>query len=423
MLLKRLWKLITLTIVIIAVLVAYFVYTSLVVAKQFPDIEIKTITGDEELIENVILTGDVYQEDSYTSSFMISAKESKYQSELSFIEDLSSTFPPDEVSHLKKDYKSFMRGKWNSPGSYFHNEKYLAYAVAKSEEWNGMNNLNYYFEVDVLSKETNESNSFTIEIPDRENFDNVQVIDVQVINEELKVVTHIGYYTANQRYEYEIKVYSIDIDSNKITSDETIARDENDQEDSNKGSSYSVLNDFVDLGEQKNLVIEKEDYLQKKVKAEDNTDSAETQTVSRTLFVYDLENSEQKQLNPSKEKLNEIMSLEYGMLAFSTDATVYLAYTDGDYLTILGYDLENGNEELEYRINIEELGIKEPRVLKMKDSRFYLTDLQLTNESSAKVIVGDITTGKVMYEGELALKEAKFESNKDRLELTNIVIN
>ncbi|WP_010098263.1 hypothetical protein [Ornithinibacillus scapharcae] len=424
MLLKRLWKLITLTIVIVAVLVTYFVYTSLVVAKQFPEVVIENIKGDEEFIKDVTVSGDYYQDNEiYMSAFMVSTKGSKYRSNLSFIEDLNPNFPPDEVSTLQKDYKRFMRGKWNIPGYYFQNDEYLAYAVAKTDEWNGVNNPEYYFEVEVLTKETNETNSFTIDIPDRENFYNVQVVDVQVFNGEVKVVTQIGYYTTNQRYEYEIKVYAIDMKNGKITSDETIGRDEKGQENSDEGSGYSLLNDFGNISEQKHLIVQKEDQREVKVTTEDNMESVETQTVDRTFFVYDLESNERQELTLSKEIQKEIMSLDYLVAASSVDGYVYLTFIVNGDLSIVGYDLENGNEEIEYRINLEKFGMEEPRVLKIKDKRFYLSDYQLTNESSAKVIVGDITTGKVLYEGEIVLKDAKFKSEKDRLELTNIVIN
>lgn len=425
MLLKRLWKLITLTIVIVAVLVTYFVYTSLVVAKQFPEIAIETINGDEELLKNVSISGDYYQEgDNYISSFMVSTKESKYRSNLSFIEDLNPQFPPNEVTTLQHDYKGFMRGKWGVPGYYFHNDDYLAYAVAKTDEWNGVNNPEYYFEVEVLTKETNKSKSFTIDIPDRENFYNVQVVDVQVVNGELKVVTQIGYYTTHQQYEYEIKVYAIDIKNGKIISDETIARDSNGREGSDIDSSYVLLNDFDHIGEQNHLIIQKWDQLETKETTEGNEEWIETQTVDRTFFVYDLESNERKEMILSKEKQDEIVSLDNWVTATSVEGYVYIAFiADGKNLSISGYSLENGNEEMEHSINLEELGMDEPRILEIKGKKFYLSDYELTNESPAKVIVGDITSGKVMYEGEIVLKDTKFRNEDGRIEMTNIVIN
>lgn len=128
MILKRFWKLIALSLVIITVLVTYFIYTSLVVAKQFPELTLKTIDGDKSVMNDVLLVGE-YDGKSNYSAVTVSTEGSVYRGQMSFFENLESPFAINNATKLKEKYRNFMRGKWIYTGNFFENDEFVAYVA------------------------------------------------------------------------------------------------------------------------------------------------------------------------------------------------------------------------------------------------------------------------------------------------------
>jgi hypothetical protein len=430
MLVKRFWKLITLTIVIIVVLIAYFIQTSLVVANQFPELELKTISGDESVIKNIQISGEYYEQSNYSSAVMVTYGGSTYREELPYFKSLEATFPPNEVARFKDEYRNFMRNKWMSPSSYFENEEYLAYVGVDvaTERFNTIYHHDYYFEVDVLNKTTNKSNAFKIKVPRQVDYSDVQVMDVQLVNGELKVVTDIGYYTSNEQHAYELVVYTIDITSNKITGDDTLLGVENYEGDDKKGwADINLINDYSNISQQKYLLLQKSENQKPESVSheshnENNVVDAGWEITDRDLFIYNLETEKFNPINLSDTHRNELLSTD-DIHGYMNDSHAYIAYVIEGKLKLLDIRLDDFSVGSDIVFNWDELDISDATQVKMNENKIYVMERFKNYKDSAKVIVGDMETGDLLYEGEIVMKNVDDETDNYELQFYNMVIN
>ncbi|WP_047983049.1 hypothetical protein [Ornithinibacillus californiensis] len=429
MLVKRFWKLITLTIVIIVVLIAYFIQTSLVVANQFPELELKTISGDESVIKNIQISGDYYDQSNYSSAVMVTDEGSTYREKLSYFEYLEATFPPNEVASFKDEYRNFMRNKWMSPSSYFDNEEYLAYVGVDvaTERFNTIYHHDYFFEVDVLNKTTNKSNAFKIKVPGQADYSDVQVMDVQLVNGELKVVTDIGYYH-NEQHVYELMVYTIDLSTNKITGDDTLLAVENNEEGDWDGwTDISLLNDYRDISEQKYLLLQKSENkkpesVSQESHNEDGVVEAGWGVTDRAFFLYNLETEEFNPINLSDIHRNELLSTD-DVTGHMNDSHAYITYVIEGKLKVLDIRLDDFSVGSDIVFNWDELDISDATQVKMNEDKIYVMERFKNYKDPAKVIVGDMATGDLLYEGEIVMKDVDDETENYELQFYNMVIN
>ena len=69
------------------------------------------------------------------------------------------------------------------------------------------------FDIEVLNKKSEEMTSIQLDVPESENYAWMQVVDVQVIDDELKVITR-GFRTKSEN---ELQVYTFDMNEQKLS--------------------------------------------------------------------------------------------------------------------------------------------------------------------------------------------------------------
>lgn len=424
MILKRFWKLIALSLVIITVLVTYFIYTSLVVAKQFPELTLKTIDGDKSVMNDVLLVGE-YDGKSNYSAVTVSTEGSVYRGQMSFFENLESPFAINNATKLKEKYRNFMRGKWIYTGNFFENDEFVAYVAVKSTS----SRLHYedaenYFYVDVLNKETNKSNSFEIKIPGQGHYYDIVVSDVQLVNGELKVLTESNHYGNNGRYVRELMVYTIDISSHKISADDTLLVSES-IEDANNWEDIMFLNDSEDISEQKFYFLQKD---QNRREVEDteleteivDNEPTEISVVNRSFYLYDLESKELQEVTFDKEIANEL--LDARTWGFVQDRQVYLVYELENTVTILEINEQDLSVQSKAKFNLDDSGFQGLSNLTIVNDKMYAIGYK-DDVNSVKVFVGAIHNGEVLFEGEIVMENPDEENGEHELRFYRLIMN
>ncbi|WP_096270862.1 hypothetical protein [Paucisalibacillus globulus] len=419
MVLKRFWKLIALAITIVAILVTYFIHTAIVVASQFPDLEIKTISGDKSVLEHIAITGDYYQEEGNSSPLIVTLEGSTYYEELSYFEKLEPYFPPNEATKLKDNYRNFMRGKMYNPSSFFDNEEHLAYVGAEISDW-GTNYLpEYYLEVDVLNKETNKSHSFQTDLPGVEEVNHVDVLKAQVVKENLYVIVKLNYLLADQ-YVDEIKVYTMDISSGQIVGDQTLF-DPSEQSNKDRWSHLSFLNHHSEIGSGDNLLLVKDIGRDLEVNQTDGfTDEIKSELLERAFYIYNISTNQLQELQIPEEHYEKLLLNEFNLSGFVFDTHVYISYVDEGNLVVLSYSLENYKLESQQTYSLKELDMEDSNI-KIIDNKIYAVENDMKN--TAKIFVGDVTTGEVLYKGEIVSKQNSDDRNDYSLNFYSVKKN
>src|SRR5690625_7135428 len=104
---KRYWKLTTLTIFIVAVIGALYIQTSLAM-NRFPEFVIKHQSGDEAEVKPLKVIGNYRANEMNYIYTEISDQETSYRKyESSYLYLLKEDYLQSEMKHLIKDYRGF----------------------------------------------------------------------------------------------------------------------------------------------------------------------------------------------------------------------------------------------------------------------------------------------------------------------------
>ena len=394
---KKYWKF-TSIIAVIVLSIGTFYVNSAMSAKQYPDFVINKKSGNAEEIKSLMLEGGYHEGNSmnYTNNHLkITHDSSDYRNGSSLI-DLVIGHPAPMIQELQDEYRNFMRGKENLD-SFFENNKILAYADVKYKIGSSTSR-DFKFAISVLDKEDDNATSFTIKVPDSSVVEYLYVEDVQVIDNELKIITH-NYTSENEKYFNEKHIYTLDISTGVIKNNETIFSipDQNDKHiDARliKTNLKKANENLIFLINQSEIIHHEESDME-----------GET---SQELISYNLKTKEQKVI-----ELPE--SLKEHQMSFFEDSTIYFSKLSEKNLIVTTFSIvDNQMKEFTTPISNEENNM-ESAIIVVKDGKLYVTT-QLTNlTTKASVAVFDEKTGETLYEGEVERKNPP--KNREEFEL------
>src|SRR5690625_3866402 len=216
---KKYIKLVVLTIFII-VFISYFYVDVKNASRLFPNFQFEKIAGNEEVVEDLVVSGDFYYDFYGFQTFRVDSEGTSYFRDEPFLKRLDVFYSPIEIERLQKEYRSFMRGKDKFSGYFYETDEYLAYGATPFNVW-GLDHLE--FEVAILDKQTKKSDSFRVPIPNRGDYSFVDAKDVFLNENEFYIVTlneqtdQDGYITVA-----EVHVYTFDLDRQELIHDEVI---------------------------------------------------------------------------------------------------------------------------------------------------------------------------------------------------------
>lgn len=398
---KRYWKLVTLTTLIVVIIGTLLIQKSLA-TSDFPEFVIKHQSGDQEEVKPLIISGDYVLDEATYMYTEISDEGTSYRNnESSYLYLLKEDYLQPEMKHLIKNYRSFMRGKHEEQiHSFFEDQHVLAYVDLKSEYLStGVHQWSYTFGIEVLDKETKNKTKFDLAIPEVEKYDYLNIQAVQLINDELKIMTVNNFINNNGQFSRdEIHIYTVDLDTQKIVSDEAIDVTTTELASNQWHSMYGV-HKGGDIGPNKYFVFISEKN--EEIVLEDHYDY---QMVDSQLIVYNLETSEQESIELPKEYGAEV----YPELL--SGSIVYFSKSEDHEIEVVGYDLESGQIETKQTFDLlEDEGDSFTQFLFMND-KIYIVQQLYEGKADSMIMIGDIQTGDILYEGIVELAA----SNKDQ---------
>src|SRR5690625_2912178 len=398
---KRYWKLITLTTFIVVITGALFIQAGLA-TSGFPEFVIEHKSGNQAEVKPLTIIGNYVVDETTHIRTEISAEETSYRhNESSYLHVLKEDYLQPEMKRLIKDYRSFMRGKHEEQiHSFFEDQDILAYADLKSEYLSARHGQwKYSFAVDVLDKKTKNNTAFELAIPEDEKYNYLNIQGVQLIDDELKIMTMNNLISTNEYPHHdEIHIYTIDLDTQKVTNDHVIELT-NDELASDQWLSIYGVHKGEDIGPNKHFV-----FLEEKNEETVLEDSYSQQTLERQYIVYNLETNEQKNLElPEGYGIETYPELLSGSI-------VYFSKKVDNEIEVIGYDLERKQIETKQTFDLLVDEGDSFRPFTFINDKIYIVQQLYEGIVDSTIMIADIETGEILYEGSVGLAD----SSKDQ---------
>ncbi|WP_338471689.1 hypothetical protein R4Z10_02640 [Niallia sp. XMNu-256] len=402
---KRYWKLIILSLVTVVVIGTFYTQASLA-NKAGINIEFEKITGNEEELKDLMIYGD-YSIGHMYQPLQITTEGTVNPYDRSFIEQLSPANSSPIFKDWIKDHKKFMRGKDLIPSNFFENESILVYASFKGN-FHDYPKQNIAFDIDILNKNSGETFSIQTDVPFLEKYDWMNIEDVQLVDNELKLLVRgFGMEGGN-----DLKVYTFDVKEQQIVGNDTIVSLET---ASNSWTEMVIINELHNsITSQKYYVIKLETFEAEEVQSDGFTSSTEGEpkTIANEVLLYNIENDEVKQWAiPDEMKALLDMSI-------ISQSSIYTYMQLDEGIEVSQYDLEKekwiGKQTFHLKQSIDN---ENPPFIKIMSGKIYMIS---ATDDGHTLLIGDLNTGKSLYEGKLVVKNKKENQQGYRLYFNEI---
>lgn len=381
---KHYWKLLSLIVFVSLVTGAFYIQGSLA-SNGKPNFVIEKRSGDEEVVKNLVMSGSLQAGNYYEESLQIDHTETVYEREKSLSEIMDNAYFSPEIKRLQQEYRNFMRGKISDPSVFYGDENYVAYADIEWDQGN-IGPTRFFFDIELLEKDSKEVTVIQELLPKDRSYSHANVRDVQWTDGKLKVAAEI-YPDINGRTK-EIHLYTFDLKSQQLIEDRLLSS-VNDEK--NPNSSVTVLTEDGDIGATKELLIE-ETMWKRVPHGEDFRD----EKVNHQLILYNYETDEQRSIEKPEFQF-DFVSLY--------DSIIYFMKRTENGLEIHPYDIERSNYlnaqilPVEMPSKISEENGSELPVVTIKNGRIYLMSPYKDAQTNASILVADVKTWDILYEG------------------------
>lgn len=373
---KKYWKLFMLAIFTFLLVGIHYVQASHE-TSDYLTLSLKTTRGDESVVQNRTFYGTYYSRSSlYTPA---TVTQDGYTTPLKslFLYGMFGKYMELEMDSLIEQNRSFMRGKIHDPMYYYEDEKRLLYVEFPNQgEYKSEQPLT--FNISSLTKSEGIQLDYTATTLQSFPFQYVYVVEVQFVDEYIKVVAQV--YGKGQNALY---VFTIDETKRTVIEYKPLMTSET-------GEYYTVHQDYTDYAPKAYFLYgSSSDYV------ENTPDNSTTQGESIKdfkLYKFDLKTMETAPIDvPEAVRNNTSNSVA------TNDATHFVVYGE-NALALYSYHFDNNewtNIELE---NSFEVALNEVFVV---DDVLYIT-----HGSMEKSLLDayDLATGKQLYRGEVISK-------------------
>lgn len=392
---KRYWKIISICLVTLMVIGTFYIQSSFATNEQL-DIVFEKVNGNEDEVKNVMLYGDYLIDQTHFyrqyTPLQMTSEETINLNNLSFLQKLSGMGVPYYLEDLVEKHRNFMRSKDLTPNYFFEDENVVAYAKI-----NAKNNVHpmkeLTFDIELLTKKSEEVTSIQLDVPEGENYSWMQVEDVQVIEGELKVITSGFRINSGD----ELRVYTFDMNVQKVVSEHTIA------------SIPPVENGWSDLRiVDEGTSIQSNNYLLIRIKAfedEMGHSDGEMSEVANEFIIYDLKNNQSKKIVGPADILDSI-----GSDSAIFNSTILIPTQAENSVEVSHYDI--ANEKWDKKLAFDLFGTKDDEnapYMKVMNGKIYII---YSTTNGHNIVIGDLKTGKSLYEGKIKVINLE-EDQKD----------
>lgn len=391
---KRYWKIISLCIMTMIVIGTFYIKSSLA-EKDNIKIEFEKVSGNQDELKNLILYADYKAGDQF-HSFQISNKETISVMSQSLIQEVIKNSIAPNLKKLVEEHKRFMRGKDLFSNKFYNDENILVYANIKGKNsYEAMKD--FAFDIEVLDKKVDKTVSIELDVPEKEKYQWMDVVDVQFNAGKVKVFVRANGLDGGDN----LNVYIFDLDEQKLVNYETILSAPSIK---NGWSDLKIINDFYSTRPEKYLLIKLEAYKEQMIEGGETVQhNVEPKLVADEVIIYNVEKDQSKKITLPNDLKSSLDS------ATIFDSTLFIQ----NGLKISQYDIEK--EEWGKEFSFDFLNMKEgkyPSYSKLIQGKLYKVH---SDQNERTLFIGDLMTGKTLYEGKLNVKNKSEDQSNAQL--------
>ncbi|GAB4075125.1 hypothetical protein GCM10028778_26280 [Barrientosiimonas marina] len=384
---KRYWRLITIVTVVVLTIGTFYIQSSLA-ASDLPGVTIETVSGDADEMDPVTIGGN-YNADGQLVNVHVDKTGATYSNEQSLFQRLRGSVQ-ERVQELREEHRGFMRGKQGNAVSYLEADNKLAYASVTNQIVSQGDKA--AFDIAVLDKESGETTSFTVPVPDRATYNYLYIDDVQMSDDELVLITR----NITKDGKKEERLYHADMGEQTISDGETILSQ--DHTNTNKRDvNFNILTSGDGTAPRKDILFRKRKQITVSEGDQDKQQAQEFETKTAGYVAYNLKTGETQELDTPEALADQA--------AISRDDTT-LYFKNGEKVTV--YNFEKG--EITQKIALPESSssssAKDRRsgsVMRIKDNKGYI--LTRNEDMPQRLLVLDLASGDTLYEGRISFDD------------------
>lgn len=369
--------------------------------SAYPEFELRGQKGNDKEALPVSLYGNNRNE-----AFIIDAQGSHFQSEQSFWKSLDFNYHYNpEMQKLAKEHRDFMRGKRNLLAVY-EDEKIIGYADIEERkiEASGVPQLAFDFDISVYDKQKRSSSSFKVNVPQKGMYDSISPYDVQIEGQTMKMVAKIRKSAdisadRNSSSIEELHLYTFDLGGKKVVEDQTLISGASAGEDTQVRIRTVYESETTQKGRYAVIDIQ---YSKKNAKKELTMDK-------RDIVYCDVWSG---QMSVMREPIvNELVDNEAEFAVRHTGDELYLtSWLDPKRPRVVRYNLVENKVKADVAIKLDHIKSDEQSAnhSKIANNRLYtLISQNRGNVDNPTLIIADLNTGNIVYEGILSRKDNK----------------
>ena len=371
--------------------------------SKLPDFYLKQTSGDAKLLDNLELE-TIYNKGDFETYFTITNKGSHYQSELSFFGALDyweKKTETAEINNLINQYPSFMRGKRNDTQLY-HDANQVIYVGIDYDFSSNGGLYNFRLKINQLDKKTKDTKSFEVKLPHQEDSNYIDILDVQFLMGEVRVMILSEDETA------KLHEYTINLKKEKIIADHTIL-----QTDIHTEQQHYYIYRVTDINPTQNNT----NFV---FQVDKNISNAEgSQTAKIDLYAYNYETGKLDILKVPEEITKQLVQEGEFQIAYDSSSLYYVNLKEANgnqSISMLKYDFENQKITKNHTLQME----KEMSAFTIN---LYQNNLILTyrdENSKPAVKIVNFDNGESVFEGTVELKDTNQKVNYDNVYIDRV---
>ena len=373
---KKYWKLFILVLFTFSLLGIHYVQAGREMS-DYLTLSLKTIHGDESVVQNRTFYGSYNQSSLYTFA---TVKLEGYTTPINSLFGMYGSYFSPEIEPLVNQYRSFMRGKIYHPGYYYEDEERLLYVDIPEKNSSHKSSQPITFNVSSLTKSNGKQLKYTATTTQTFNYAHVE--EVQFVDGYIKVIV-----SARKGNQNSI-LYVFTIDETKRTVIENMplmtSKPGEDQ------TFHFMYNDYSYTPKTNFLYGSSLDYINFTV---DSSNQGESERDFK-LYKMDLKTMINEQIDvPEAVRNNNSITT----ITTTNDATHFVVHSENE-LELYSYHFNN-NEWTHIELEMSG-GMSAVEAFVVNDVLYF------THEDAGKNLVDayNVATGKRLYRGEVASK-------------------
>ena len=368
--------------------------------SKLPDFSLKQTNGDAKLLDTLELDA-IYNSGDVEEYFTITNKGSHYQSELSYFGQLDyweKKTETAEMSDLVEHYPSFMRGKRHN-NQLYTDANQVIYVDSKFDFSTNGGMYNYRLKISQLDKKTEETNSFEVKLPHQENSNYIDILDVQILMGELRVMI------LSEDETTKLHEYTINLEKEKVIDDQSVSETENQNE-----HYLSRVMDINPTQNNINFVFRVDQYV---------SNDEGRQASNSDLLAYNYKTGKLAKLKLPKEVTVQLIQDSEYQLAYDT-SSLYFANVKEENgsktISMMKYDFENQKITKNHTIQMDKEVLTFP--INLYQNNLILTYRDESSKPAVKIINFD--NGKSIFEGTVEVKDNNQKVNYDTVYIDRV---